>query len=165
MKNLQIFELNIFVLILVCPIPEAIGQMMSTTFVPEHKEAEDLQAFILNMDFKNTDLKDIIRLLAKQYGLNIFIADDVNKRLTLHLVNVSLAEALDFMLQETQLALQKTGSIYKIFNPTMSDTSVFSNPASKIDFQDGLLSVDFQDNDIREAFYQISKITNHTILI
>jgi type IV pilus assembly protein PilQ len=128
-------------------------------------QEEPFGQLVVNMDFKDTAMKDIIRLLATRYGLNIFIDDRVTVRLTLHLVNVSVRDALIFMVEDNGLILEKIGSIYKISQaPPAPELPAPPHPW-KISYQDGLLSVDFTGEDIREALLQISRITGHTILL
>jgi type IV pilus assembly protein PilQ len=119
----------------------------------------------INLDFKNTDLKDIIRLIANQYGLNIFIAEDVSKFITLHLANISVTEALNFICKENSLSIQRFGSIYKISNIVSNDSSSVPNQSINIVFIDSLLSADFENQDVRRVFHQISKLTNETIFL
>lgn len=141
------------------------GQKSGPDSLTIWNELTDLQDLIIDLDFKNTELKDIIRLIANQYGLNIFIEDDVNKRITIHLVNISLSETLNFIIQENNLSIQKSGSIYKISNIAKNDSSLTEEPELKIVFMDGLISTDFENEDVRKVFYQVSKITGQTIFL
>ena len=45
---------------------------------------------LINLDFKNTDIKDVLRALAKQSGVSIIIADDTSGKVTIHLTKVTL---------------------------------------------------------------------------
>lgn len=117
---------------------------------------------IEELDFKNTDLRDIVRVLAKKYDINVFVENDVKKRLTLHLVNVRLGDALNFIVEDNSLILKKYGNIYKIMNPPEPEPP----PKEwKIEYKNGLLTVDFKDEDIRKAINEIAKITGKTILV
>ena len=128
-------------------------------------QEKPFRQLIVNMDFKDTAMKDIVRLLATRYGLNIFIDDRITVRLTLHLVNVSVGDALIFMVEDNGLILEKIGSIYKISQAPPAPELPSPPHPWKINYQDGLLSVDFTGEDIREALLQISRITGRTILM
>ncbi|OGB69697.1 MAG: hypothetical protein A2Y94_13655 [Caldithrix sp. RBG_13_44_9] len=165
MKIFHIIEINVFIFVFINPIMVIKGQKSGPDSLTIWNELTDLQDLIIDLDFKNTELKDIIRLIANQYGINIFIEDDVNTRITIHLVNISLSEALNFIIQENNLSIQKSGSIYKISNIAKNDSSLTEEPELKILFMDGLISTDFENEDVRKVFYQISKITGKTIFL
>ncbi len=127
----------------------------------EKSPVELSNIMIDEIDFKNADLKDIIRLLATRYGLNMFVEDNINVKITMHLANISLLDVLIFISQENNLIINKYGRIYKIMAPPALEL-----PAKKwnIEYENGLLSLDFLNEDIQEALYQISKLTGITIL-
>ncbi len=129
---------------------------------PQEVAVDAFSQVIEVLSFKNTDIKDILRGLATKYQANILVADDVDKRLTLHLVNVSVRDALTFIVADNNLLLEKFGSIYKVSNkPAPAPT-----PKSwDISFEKGLLSVDLREDDIREALHQIAAISGQTILL
>ncbi|MCI0616063.1 hypothetical protein L0244_24020, partial [bacterium] len=72
---------------------------------------EALQA-IQVLDFKNTEIKDIVRGLATKYNLNIFVDDAIAQRITLRLANLSVHEALRFIAKEHGLNMTLEGNIY-----------------------------------------------------
>ncbi|MCB0258371.1 MAG: type II and III secretion system protein [Calditrichaeota bacterium] len=117
---------------------------------------------IETLDFKNTDLKDIIRILATKYRINVLVEDGVQQRLTLHLVNVRLEDAIRFIVEDNGLVLKRFGNIYKIQNPPElpSPPKVWH-----VEYDAGLLSVDLQQEDLPEAIRQISKVSGQTLLV
>ncbi|RQW06172.1 MAG: hypothetical protein EH225_03735, partial [Calditrichaeota bacterium] len=120
---------------------------------------------IVSMDFKNTDIKDIIRVLASQYGLNIFIEDNVSRRLTLHLENVTLGDALHYITEQNGLLMEKYGSIYKITDspppqpppPELKKWNMFC--------KNGLISLDLKNENLADALYQISLCSGVNIFL
>lgn len=119
------------------------------------------QQVIEELDFKNADLRDVVRILAKKYRINVYVDNKINKKVTLHLVNVSLEDALTFIVESSDVQLRKVGSIYKITGPP----DIGPPPkAWNIQYTNDLLSLDFRDEDIREALYQVSQKTGITIL-
>ena len=109
----------------------------------------DLDRKISNLDFKNTDLKDLMRLIATKYNLNIFVDENINLKLTMHLSDVTVKEALKFILDNNNLEIKKYGSIYKIVKKLSSDTLCNKDSKGQIEYHEGKLSVDLQDADIR----------------
>jgi type II secretory pathway component HofQ len=131
---------------------------------PEPLE-ENLNRRITNLDFKNTDLKDLMRLIATKYNLNIFVDENVDLKLTMHLSNVTVGDALKFILDNNNLILEEYGSIYKIAPEVTADSLPDSIFDGQIEYHDGLLSVDLQNTDIRETAYQISRISGINIIL
>ena len=48
-----------------------------------------------SLEFRDADLKDVLRALAQENGLNVIIGEEVAGRVTLSFKNVSLMEALE----------------------------------------------------------------------
>ena len=53
----------------------------------------------LSLDFKDADIKNILRLIAEVSNLNIIASDDVTGKITMRLVDVPWDQALDVILQ------------------------------------------------------------------
>lgn len=67
-----------------------------------------------SLEFRDADLKDVIRALAQENGLNIIIGEEVAGRLTLSFKNVSMMEALDAILRINNLTKIKDGDIIRV---------------------------------------------------
>src|SRR5262245_47779498 len=52
----------------------------------------------LSLDFKDADIKNVFRLLAEVGGKNIVVTDDVNRKVTLRLVEVPWDQAMDLII-------------------------------------------------------------------
>ena len=126
---------------------------------------QSFQQLITELDFKNIDLKDIIRIIATKYQVNVLVENEVNKKVTLHLVNVSVSDALQFIVQDNNLVLKQYGSIYKIMNPPEPEPPPPAPKQWEISYEDGMLSADLKNEELREALYQISKVTGKNILM
>ena len=155
-------RLGIIIFWLLCFASPLVEGRQATSQIPAIEEQDPFAEMIEVLSFKNTDIKDVLRGLATKYRVNILVADDVNKRLTLHLVDVTVRDALQFIVADNQLHLEQFGSIYKISNRPEPA------PAPKVwevSFADDLLSVDFRQDDIHEAIYQIARVSGQTILL
>ena len=92
--------------------------MISVPLLPNETAAgPGMEQTIERLDYKDADLRDIVRLLATRYDLNIFVDNAIDKRITLHLAKVKVRDALNFIAKENDLILQQTGNIYKIHPP------------------------------------------------
>jgi type IV pilus assembly protein PilQ len=72
----------------------------------------------LSFDFKDADIKNIFRLLAEVSGLNIVVTSDVNRRVTLRLVEVPWDQALDLLISTNGLGKEQIGNVVRISTAT-----------------------------------------------
>lgn len=68
----------------------------------------------LNMDFKDADIHNVLRIIANVSKLNIVASDSVSGKVTLRLINVPWDQALDIILQAKKLDMQRQGNIIRI---------------------------------------------------
>ncbi len=67
-----------------------------------------------SLEFRDADLKDVLRALAQENGFNIIIGEEVAGRLTLSFKNVSLMEALDAILRINNLEKRDESGIIRV---------------------------------------------------
>ncbi len=68
----------------------------------------------VSLDFKDADIKNILRLIAEVSNLNIITADDVQGKITMRLVDVPWDQALDVILQSRSLGKSQVGNVLRI---------------------------------------------------
>jgi type IV pilus assembly protein PilQ len=68
----------------------------------------------LSLDFKDADIKNVFRLLAEVSGLNIVVTNDVNRKVTLRLVDVPWDQALDLLINTNGLGKEEIGNVVRI---------------------------------------------------
>jgi type IV pilus assembly protein PilQ len=68
----------------------------------------------LSLDFKDADIKNILRLIAEVSNLNIIAGDDVTGKVTMRLVDVPWDQALDIILQTRNLGMSRVGNVIRI---------------------------------------------------
>ena len=72
----------------------------------------------VTLDFDNTDIRDIIKLLAAKSKINIIYGTDVSGSLTLHLSDVPFNEAFRTVLSMMQLSTDQVGdNILRVITP------------------------------------------------
>ncbi len=79
--------------------------------IPEEKKYTGQK---LSFDFKDADIKNILRLLAEISGLNIVVTADVNRKVTLRLVEVPWDQALDLLINTNGLGKEQIGNVVRI---------------------------------------------------
>jgi type IV pilus assembly protein PilQ len=68
----------------------------------------------LSLDFKDADIKNILRLIAEVSNLNIIAGDEVTGKITMRLVDVPWDQALDLILQSKNLGMSRVGNVVRI---------------------------------------------------
>src|SRR5581483_1793987 len=68
----------------------------------------------ISLDFKDADIKNVFRLLAEVSGLNIVVTNDVNRRVTVRLVEVHWDQAMDLLITTNGLDKEQIGNVVRI---------------------------------------------------
>jgi type IV pilus assembly protein PilQ len=68
----------------------------------------------MSLDFKDADIKNILRLIAEVSNFNIITGDDVTGKVTMRLVDVPWDQALEIILQARSLGMSKVGNVIRI---------------------------------------------------
>lgn len=68
----------------------------------------------ISLDFKDADIKNVFRLLAEVSGLNIVVTNDVNRRVTVRLVEVPWDQAMDLLITTNGLDKEQIGNVVRI---------------------------------------------------
>jgi type IV pilus assembly protein PilQ len=68
----------------------------------------------INIDLKDADIHNVLRLLADTGHVNIVTADDVGGTITIRMVNVPWDQVLDVVLQAKGLGMVRTGNLIRV---------------------------------------------------
>lgn len=136
---LRLFILSIS-LIVACRVPTVFGA------APEQ----------IDLDFKNADLKDVLRALSVQAGVTMVIDDSVKGSVTLHLTRITFAEALNVLVKTNGLAVKIENNVYYI---SRLDDSVL-----RVEFAEGLLSVEARHAKLVEVLAAVAEKAGLNIL-
>ncbi len=69
---------------------------------------------LFTMEFRDAEIKDVLRAIGQEHRLNIIVSDDVSGRLTLSFQKVTLAEGLEAILKVQNLIAFRDGEIIRI---------------------------------------------------
>ncbi|MBU1180990.1 MAG: secretin and TonB N-terminal domain-containing protein [Proteobacteria bacterium] len=104
----------------------------------------------VTFDFKNTDIKDVLRAIAASKGINIVTEPDVQGNVTIHLKEVPLEVGLKTLLESNGFTYKKEENIYKVFKAKESKLYTIS-------YANGLLNLDIRGADVREVLIEIAR--------
>jgi len=99
-------------------LPEsAVGQEGDDFKTGAIKMGEDERKYSgkkINLDFKEVEILDVLRLMADISKLNIIAGDDVKGNVTVRLVDIPWDEALDVILKSKSLGKERFGNIIRV---------------------------------------------------
>ncbi len=78
-------------------------------------------SFIEYLEFREVDIKDVLRQLARQYNLNIVFSESVSGLITVQLHGVTVEEALDSIITINGFVYTRKGEVYKVTTPEESE--------------------------------------------
>ncbi len=112
----------------------------------------------MTFDFKDTDIRDVVRSISIAYGMNIIIDKDVAAKVTIHLTDAPVLDGLRTILSAHGLALQKEGNLYRIAKAIDKGTGAIA--LSRRD----TLNIDIDNLDIKDFIRDISSKTGINII-
>ncbi|MCL4540602.1 MAG: hypothetical protein M1378_13570 [Bacteroidetes bacterium] len=118
-----------------------------------------------SMSFKDADIRDIFRALGLEHGLNIFVDNSVNKRVTISLTRVPLHEAIKFLCEQNSLNLVVEGGIYKIAPAPLPVVAKEIPKPPEVTYERGRISLDVKGQDLALVISGIQEKTHKNILI
>jgi type IV pilus assembly protein PilQ len=68
----------------------------------------------ISLDFRDADVRNILKLIAEVFELNMIIGDEVKGRMTIKLVDVSWNQALEVILQSQSLGIIRNGNVIRV---------------------------------------------------
>jgi len=98
------------------PVMEAAaaGQTGETEEVVVEEKEKVYTGQKISLDFKDADVRNVLRLIADVSGLNIIVSDSVKGKLTIKLDNVPWDEVLDIILETNNLGKIWSKSVMRI---------------------------------------------------
>lgn len=115
--------------------------------------------------FKDTDLRDIFRGLAYQHGLNVFIDNTVNKKVTISLNHVRVYDAMKFLCKQNNLDLSLKGGIFEISLHPAPRVVPPPKHLPYVAFQSGALWISASNDDLLDVVHAIRKKSDRNILV
>jgi type IV pilus assembly protein PilQ len=118
------------------------------------------------LSFKDTDLRDIFRALSAQHGVNVFLDNGINKRVTVSLNRVRVYDAIAFLASENGLDLKLEGGIFKVVSPPPPELPPPPAPKiPKVAYEKNQLSVDLKNDDLESVISQFQAKCQKNILV
>ncbi|MDG5816205.1 secretin and TonB N-terminal domain-containing protein [Chitinispirillales bacterium ANBcel5] len=124
---------------------------------PEESSTADTVEQRLSLDVKDTDIRDVIRMISRSYNLSILMDQDVRGTVTLHLNDVPVMEGLNRIAQTNGFEIVREGNVYRIQKASIQ-------PRSEISYSDGKLSLDINNMDVNDFLEILSSKANISVV-
>ncbi len=118
-----------------------------------------------SISFKDTDIRDVFRAIGYDHGLNIFVDNKVNRRVTISLTSVPVYEAIRFLCEQNGLDLSVEGGIFKIILPPPPVVVKAAPKPPDVTYRDGKISLDAKGEDLALVISAIQDKTRKNILV
>jgi type IV pilus assembly protein PilQ len=102
------------------------------------------------IDFKEADIRDVLRAIGMEFGLNIVMEENVKGKVTVHFENVPLIEGLRMLLESSGFTFEQKGEIFYV---RKSDKDRIMN----VQASSSRLTLDIRNKDILDVLREISK--------
>jgi type IV pilus assembly protein PilQ len=90
------------------------GPALSGGTISVTKEPGIAREPVFSMEFRDADLKDVLRAIGQQNNLNMIVGEDVQGKLTLSFQKVTLNEALEAIFRNYNLTSIQEGNILRV---------------------------------------------------
>jgi type II secretory pathway component GspD/PulD (secretin) len=97
------------------------------------------------LDFKNTDIRDVLRAIGMQYNVNIYLEPEVKGPISLYLTDIKVKNAIDFIVKRMGYAYIVENGIVKVFKNEPPPPAKPAEPAVVFSVKSGLLTVDLKN--------------------
>jgi type IV pilus assembly protein PilQ len=122
------------------------GEMIQSTPVPSIRipqtgEEAKYRGQPITLDFKDADIRDVLRTIAEINNLNLVLHPEVRGRVTVRLINVPWDQALDVILELHGLAVEIEGNILRIASRATFQREI---EAKRLEQEQRLLAIETQ---------------------
>jgi type IV pilus assembly protein PilQ len=120
---------------------------------------EGAGAVLRDLDVRGADLRDVLRAVAAQYGLNVSVDDRIERTVTFRLAALPVLDALVFLCDKHGLILEQEGAILHIRQPEVLP------PKPAVRVADGRLYADLAGVDIHVAARALAEAGGTPIVV
>jgi type IV pilus assembly protein PilQ len=114
-KRIGFRKRPLFGLVLAAVLLHPSSAALSESTISVKKGPGGKPGLTFNMEFRDADVKDVLRIIGQESGVNIIIAEGVEGKLTLSFQSVRLMEAFNAILKINNLMSLEEGGIIRVF--------------------------------------------------
>lgn len=118
---------------------------------------------IRSMNVRGADLRDVLRGIGAEHGLNLIVDDAVQQRVTVRLSNLPVIEAVEALCREHGLSLVQRGTIFRIGVPNPPAPPAPKPP--QVAVEGGRLTVDLEAADLRRVVRALAEASGENVIV
>ena len=103
------------------------------------------------LDFENADVRDVLRGIGMQYNVNIFLEPEVTGTISLYLSDISVRNAIDFIVKRSNYAYMVENGIIKVYKYKEPPPPPPEKPPVTFSLENGKLEVDLKDVSVAQV--------------
>lgn len=112
------------------------------------------------LSVSGADLRNLLRGIGEQYGVNLIVNNQIQKTATIRLSNISVLDALLLLCREHNLSLLQSGPVFRIRQPP--------EPAPtppKVEYADGRITLNLTDDKLGAVAKALTKVTEKNVIV
>jgi type IV pilus assembly protein PilQ len=113
---------------------------------------------LLSLSCKDSDIRDVLRGIAMQYGVNVVPDSSVTGTVTIHLQDAPFETGLATLLDMQGYEYEKRGDMYLVHAKADAGKNF------QMSVQDENLTIDAEDADIRQLLRELSKLSSMNVV-
>ena len=98
-----------------------IAQQSVSQLPPQAPRKHIYHGAVVNLEFRDADIKELLRTIADTGHVNIVVPEEINARVTVRLLRVPWDQALEVVLATHGLWYRQAGNIYRVDTRTVLD--------------------------------------------
>ena len=152
-------KIQILFLLLLIPIFSLYAQEEKKEEKPEEKVEKKNPLFEKRMtiDFKNTDIRNVLRAIGIKFGINIVAENDVTGNITIHLTDIPILEGLKLLLESNGFTYELEENVIKVWRK--KDIGKIN-----IEVKNDSLTLELENAEITDVLRVISKKSGINII-
>jgi type IV pilus assembly protein PilQ len=117
------------------------------------------------LNFKDTDIRDVLRSLAFEYQTNITVDNQLNEKISIALFNIKLADALKIITNDNNLELSSDRHRFIIKQRKEKPALVPPESEPQITYKSGRINISLNNVDIQKVVKKLRDETKRNFLI
>ncbi len=115
---------------------------------------------ISTLSVSNADLRNVLRGIGEQYGVNLIVDDQIQKSVTLRLSTISVLDAIQLICREHDLTLIQTGPVFRVRQPPEPPPT-----PPNVTYDGERLTLNLTNDDLSEVAEAITQETGHNVIV
>ena len=151
----------LFILLLLCSSGYSFARQESDSLLlPPHSLSR-----IASLNFKDTDIRDVLRSIAYEYEVNIIIDNQISQKISITLFDVKVIDALKVIADDHGLDFKYDHTRFYYKKPPEKEKPVPPEPEPEVTFHDGLLNIKLQNVDVTKFISALATVTGKNFLL